>query len=66
MRLGDILEWLAGVLLVLGVLAVGWHATALALFVAAIFLGYQAQCHAGTEFRIPRPRRKAKKTVPVP
>ena len=69
MILGDVLEWLAGACAVVAAVVLGWHAAPLALLVAAVFLGYQAQCHAATEFKLRRPRlrirRRPKKTETV-
>ena len=65
MRVGDVLEWLAGACAVAAVVAFGWHPVPLALNVAAAFCAYQAQCLADTEFKLPRLRirRRAKKTA---
>ena len=56
MRVGDVFEWVAGVCLV--VASFMYLGVPLALLAVALFLGYQAQCLAATEFtiKLPRPR----------
>lgn len=52
MRVGDLLEFVAVVCLVAA--AYIWTGLALALLVAAICLGYLAQCYAKSTIRLPR------------
>lgn len=66
MRVGDILEWLAGAALV----AAAYLATGLAwppLVAAGIVLAYEAQCHAHLELRaLRRGQRPEAPEVPCP
>lgn len=55
LRVGDVLEWVAGIVAAVG----AYFATSLAwpaLIVLALFLAYQAQCYAERKFRLPSPR----------
>ena len=56
MRVGDVLEWIAGVCLVVGIFVFAGPGGA--FLAGATFLAYEAQCLSATEFtiKLPRPR----------
>jgi hypothetical protein len=59
MKVGDVLEWIAGgCAIAAAFLYLSWP---LALLAIALFLGYEAQCLSTTEIRIPRPHLDVKR-----